>query len=535
MEKEISDADKDSGRVRGEAECLAEVTMRTSLYGIIVVNEEGIIETINPAAERMFGFSPGEAVNNNMNILMPEPYRSEHGSYVAKFITTGAKRMIGKQREVLGRKKDGTLFPIELGISEIFVGEKRKFSAMIRDVSLVYSARKKAEEENYAKSRFLTHMAHELRTPLSGVIGLLDLVSANNTSNSSMSVTDRGYISLAREASTSLLHILNDILDLSRIEAGELRLETSSFSPRAVATDAIKLFFFQAERKGVGLALHANPGVPPSLLGDCVRFRQILMNLVANAVKFTEAGEITVSLYGNTIDQATYELHVEVKDTGIGMSEETVEKKLFRSFTQADSSVSRRYGGTGLGLFICKQLCTLMRGEISATSQLGKGSTFHFWIPFTLSSQAPKDREEEEGRAKASSAAECVLPSSLRVLLAEDNSINQLVLKTMLEKSGCSHVSIAHNGAEAVDMAKNNTYDIILMDEQMPVMNGTEAAQKIRNTLSLTLPIVLVTASFVPGRRKEEIPEGMQAMLVKPVSRHELVRVINNCIDTKEP
>jgi signal transduction histidine kinase len=252
-------------------------------------------------------------------------------------------------------------------------------------------ARLRADSENQAKSAFLAHMAHELRTPLSGVIGLLDMLHVDQRNQEEAS-----YLKMAKEASASLLIILNDILDLSAIEARELKLEEFSFNPRTVAEDVTRLLSFQAESKGVKLDMSFEPAIPEQLLGDPTRLRQILLNLIGNAIKFTEHGRVTVSFKGKNCPDSpnvfvlqgilkpnAYTLGATVEDTGIGMTPETM-VGLFRPFSQGEGSIARRFGGTGLGLFICKQLCTLMGGDIDATSEVCKGSIFRFSVRLRL-------------------------------------------------------------------------------------------------------------------------------------------------------
>jgi signal transduction histidine kinase len=294
-------------------------------------------------------------------------------------------------------------------------------------------AKKKAEVENIAKSAFLAHMAHELRTPLSGIIGLLDLIN-----ETSLNPQEVGYLDMSKESAGSLLNILNDILDISAVEAGQLKLEEVIFNPRTIAEDVRRLLSLQAEKKGISLIFHHEPCIPKSLVGDPSRFRQILFNLIGNALKFTERGTIEVSFRGSpnptsssftlksSVRKVNYTLDTTVQDSGMGMTPETI-SSLFRPFAQGDPSISRRFGGTGLGLFICKQLCTLMGGDIDVTSTFEQGSIFHFSVQLGLPSR-------DESREAAPATQVSMLPP-LRILVAEDNAVNQLIMREMLKVS----------------------------------------------------------------------------------------------------
>ncbi len=344
--------------------------------------------------------------------------------------------------------------------------------------------KEKAQAKSEAKSVFLAHMSHELRTPLSGLIGLLDLINQEQ-----MKTEDLNYLQMAKDTSFSLLNILNDILDLSKIEEHKLTLETISFNPLTVTQDVIKLLSFSAKKKNLALKLTTDSSIPDILIGDPSRVRQIFMNIIGNAIKFTEKGSVKVALDGKPADEKeTYIFLVTVKDTVIGISPDNL-AKLFQPFSQAEESMSRRFGGTGLGLYITKYLCELMGGSITITSTEGAGSTVHFEINLSLPGKllyTPK--------LGISSEVPDILPP-LNILLAEDNPINQLVIKMMLERSGCS-VTLANNGIDAVKAVQcsgERSYDLAIMDGSMPDMDGLETTRRIRKFNS-DLPIIGLTA-----------------------------------------
>lgn len=393
-------------------------------------------------------------------------------------------------------------------------------------------AAKLAKSESMSKSNFLAHMAHELRTPLSGVIGLLDMV---NTESSALTSADIKYLEMSKESATLLLRILNDILDLSTVAAGQLRLEELNFNPRGIAEEVVRFFSVQAEKKGIDMILHYSPQIPETLVGDPSRLRQILFNLVGNALKFTERGAVTIDFSGTTsptcpgvflltsnMNLNYYTLDASVKDSGIGMTEETI-AQIFQPFSQADSSISRRFGGTGLGLFICKHLCALMGGDIDVTSTVGAGSAFHFSVCLRLPEQeneAVQEQKKPRGQIPR-------LPA-LRILVAEDNGVNQLILKHMLAMSGCNSVTMVWNGVEVVDAAAAGIYDVVLMDVQMPVMDGLTATKIIRKHSSV--PIIGITAHAMLSEQNDTIRSGMDACIVKPIDRKELVEAILRCL-----
>jgi len=311
--------------------------------------------------------------------------------------------------------------------------ESKRATARIQKLE---RAAKKAKRESISKSAFLAHMAHELRTPLSGVIGLLDMI---NLESESHTLENKEYLNMSKESAISLLRILNDILDLSAVAAGQLKLEELSFNPRVVAEEVIRFLSVQADKKGIKLVLHYNSNIPELLIGDPSRLRQILFNLTGNALKFTEHGDILIGFTGtqsptcpnvfylsSNLNTRVYTLDATVKDPGIGMTPDTV-SQIFQPFTQADNSFSRRFGGTGLGLFICKHLCILMGGDIDVTSTVGVGSVFHFSVCLRL-----PEREKEALEEKKPNEHIPRLPP-LRILAAEDNGVNQLILKHMLQ------------------------------------------------------------------------------------------------------
>ncbi len=358
-----------------------------ALDAIVTMDEQGYIEIFNPTAEKIFGYQATEVSGRKINLLMPESISIHHDEYIQRYLQTGQPRVIGAGREVLGQRKDGTLVPLELSISEVKVNDKHFFIGIMHDISNrkatlaeLQKAKEVAEHANQAKSEFLATMSHEIRTPMSGMIGMIELLS-----KTPLDSKQTHYIETLRSSSEALLNLINDILDFSKVEAGKLTLDIIEFDLTRLIEELTNLFAVSAHRKGLNLTCQIFPLLPVNLQGDPSRLRQILTNLLGNAIKFTEHGEVTLQtlVMAESADQVT--IHFEITDTGIGISN-TVQQQLFQAFSQADSSTTRRYGGSGLGLAISRRLVRLMGGEIHLYSQLGQGSTFWFELPFPKTS-----------------------------------------------------------------------------------------------------------------------------------------------------
>jgi CheY-like chemotaxis protein len=369
-----------------------------------------------------------------------------------------------------------------------------------------------AERANQAKSAFLAMMSHEIRTPMNGIIGLGSLLA-----DTSLSEGQTEYVEGIQFSARSLLTIINDILDFSKIEAGKLTLERTNFRLRELMRNAIQLVGAGARVKDLEIVVAMDDQVPDLLLGDEVRLRQVLLNLISNAVKFTDRGSIRVSLSADPVAEVDCVLlRVSVLDTGIGISAEGQER-LFQSFSQAESSTTRRYGGTGLGLAISKRLIELMGGEIGFESTPGEGS--RFWFTARLSLGAETQPEESKSGVERHPPAE----NCGTILVVEDNRINQKVLSHQLINLGYA-IEVAANGAEAIEKIKARRYDLVFMDVQMPVMDGFQATREIRNLdqhLS-SIPIVAVTANAFQSEREKCLSFGMDGYLTKPVDKEQL-------------
>jgi CheY-like chemotaxis protein len=373
-------------------------------------------------------------------------------------------------------------------------------------------------------------MSHEIRTPMNGVIGMSELLFST-----SLTEEQQGYAEVIQASADSLMTIINDILDFSKIEAGRVELEAIEFDPRRIVEEITGLMHEEARRKGITLTSRVAPPVPDALRGDPTRLRQVLVNLIGNAVKFTEQGGVFVRATVESEEPGAHRLRFEIQDTGIGISPET-RKLLFEPFRQADGSTTRRYGGTGLGLAISRRLVELMGGQIGVDSQPDRGSTF--WFTTAFESDAPSF-------AGGSSPAVAMLPTTAstnhrretpRILVAEDNVVNREVAVRMLDQLGY-RVDVVEDGQGAIEAASHTPYDAVLMDCQMPVLDGFEATAAIRlldGPVACT-PIIALTASAMHGDRERCLAAGMDDYITKPVRRAVLSETLRRWVRTAIP
>jgi two-component system CheB/CheR fusion protein len=415
------------------------------------------------------------------------------------------------------------------------------FVAVARDISLrkalqqeqlrAWQAMQEANEElkksraaalqaTRAKSDFLNNMSHEIRTPMNGVLGMVQLLRATELTSE-----QQRYVEIAQSSGRTLLALIDDILDLAKIEAGKLAIECIDFNLRNTVADSIDLWRFQAKAKGLEFHATMDHEIPLYVRGDPHRLRQIVNNLAANAIKFTAQGNVGLHTELINADDLRVIVRFSVTDTGIGIHPEHA-AKLFSPFVQADESTTRNYGGTGLGLAICKHLVEMMGGEIGVESGPSQGSAFWFTIAFEASDMTAADSPDSPaGGLALAEPLHNEANKALRILVAEDNHINRLVLRTLLEKLGYTAETVL-NGEEAVDALTKRTYDLVLMDCEMPVMDGYEATRQIREGSSSRVPIIAVTAHAMSGDRDRCIQSGMDDFISKPVDMQLLKQVL---------
>ncbi|MCC5805004.1 MAG: response regulator [Opitutales bacterium] len=396
------------------------------------------------------------------------------------------------------------------------------------------AARDEAEAANRAKSEFLANMSHEIRTPMNGILGMCQLLAGDDT----LSQGHRHLVDTLASSGEVLLALLNDILDLSKIEANRLKLEVAPFCPGKVVQDTVCLFAATTRMKGIELTCETAMDTDALFLGDAVRLRQILQNFLANAVKFTSKGEIHVRAAYRPLGNAVDEITLSVRDTGIGITPEK-QKRLFQPFTQADSSITRRFGGTGLGLAICARLADMMDGRIEFESAPGRGSTFTLVVPMRAAhaGESAKESAPAPQSVPAPSAGErAEAPEStpeyepIRALIAEDNAVSRKVATLLLERMGVQSDTVC-TGKEAVQAVESQSYDIVFMDCQMPEMDGFKATQEIRRREAAAsrprMPVIAMTAGATKEYKDLCRDAGMDAFIAKPVRKSELVEVLD--------
>ncbi|CEO97130.1 Histidine kinase [Plasmodiophora brassicae] len=551
---------------RKRAERMFRIAVEASPTAMILVDATMQIVLVNSKSEALFQFTRAEMVGRHLDMIIPERYRAYHASHTRFFMREPTTRAMGKgERTLYGLKKDGTEFAIAIGLNVINGNEKEEGMMVLASITdmtekiemeNVIKSSQVALEASHLKSIFLANMTHEIRTPMSDIISTMDLLASTE-----LSEEQRLYVDMLKDSSRTLMGILNNVIDFSKIEAGNTETEFVEFDLCDLVDKAQALFSGRAA--GRNIAFHVSrPDTPIVVVSDEVKVRQVLLNILDNAIKFTGEGSITLQLdivepvhdtrpwlplsssppTGSELNTVT--VRFTVADTGIGMSQDAM-SDLFNDFYQADQSTTRRYGGTGLGLAICKKLIQILGGTISVESEEGKGSTFMITLAFACTNTPSAVRDsvaDRECGSKNSSGVQARQPEEtwqraaarLHILVVEDNDVNRSILQRVLQKLG-HDVEIATDGIQAVAMLEEPVrYDIVFMDCQMPVMDGYEATKIIRAMPQRrTLPIIALTASAIKGDRERCLEVGMNEYLTKPIRMEKLKEMINNFVGVR--
>lgn len=504
--------------------------------GMVLVDDQGLIVFVNSQIENMFGYQRQELIGQPVEILVPPRFRANHPGLRRSFMAAPVARPMGAGRDLFALKKDGTEMPVEIGLNPMSTDSRTYVLASIIDISERKRAEEliKARDEALAlsklKSAFIANISHELRTPLSGILGMNELLLQMN-----LGAEQKEAAEAIREAAQSLLSIVNDILDIARIEAGKLTLNSVPMNVFELVQQAVRVLSELARKKKLRLIATLDNAIPEYVLGDLDRIRQVLLNLIGNAVKFTDSGQVTVSATVEREEQEFVEMRFAVSDTGIGIEESQI-NTLFEPFRQLDSSPTRRYGGTGLGLSICKTLVEMMGGTIGAESVIGQGSTFWFTIPLRqLEREHPLPESGRAEPSRRSSTEDGAPVDGHLVLIAEDNALLQTLALKQLRKLGLE-AHLVTTGYQAVSAATEIAFDLILMDISMPELDGLEATRRIREfekTIGRHTPIIAMTAAAMKSDLQRCRDAGMDDYLAKPVAIEELKAKLQNWLLVK--
>lgn len=512
-----------------ESENKIRIILDNSAAGITLTDELERIVSWNKFTEELFGMKKKDLYLKHVSCLYP---KDEWDKIRASNI-----RKIGSMHHMETKivRKNGETIEIELSVNILLDSEKNIIGSVgiMQDITkqkrtqeMLIQAKLAAEEASSAKSLFLANMSHEVRTPINTVIGMIDL-----TLDTPLNGEQKENLEVAKDASVNLLSLLNDILDLSRVEAGKIRLEDIEFHLHNVANSVTKGMSVLAKNKNLATVLNIHKDVPELVLGDPVRLRQVLVNLINNAIKFTHKGKIITEIKVASRTGGEVMLLFSVIDEGIGIPKDK-QDKIFDIFAQADDSTTRRFGGTGLGLAISKRLVEMMGGRIWAESEVSKGSTFNFTATFKLVKESALSSVADMDLAGVDEKFIEEQLKGLKVLLAEDNLINQKIAVKLLEKQGWT-VSAVDNGQEAVNRAINDNFDVVLMDANMPVLDGLEATKLIRDNERTTgkhVPIIALTARAMQEDRSRCLNAGMDGYVTKPIDRKELFLTIGKIV-----
>ncbi|MEK3706014.1 PAS domain S-box protein [Paenibacillus sp. FSL R7-0198] len=510
-----------------------ELILNTVTEGIFGLDADGITMFMNPAAASMFGYEAKEFIGKNSHPIIH--HTRADGSHLPQeecpihmTVLDGQRRSI---KEDVFWRKDGSSFLVQYQVTPIIEqGQIQGAVVVFNDVTgerEIVRAKETAELAAQAKSEFLSMVSHEIRTPMNGIVGMTELLIGTD-----LSEEQREYAEIIRDSGDALLNILNDILDFSKLESGKMALAYEPFALRKMLEQVAELFKPRADEKHLEIRYRLNPSIPEFMVGDAIRIRQILVNLVGNALKFTDQGSIDVAvdiIKGRKPEDSV--LDFAVQDTGIGIPADKLDQ-LFQSFSQLHPVINRKYGGTGLGLVISKRLVEIMGGSISVESIEGEGSTFRFAVP-AASVDASAEQTASQFHHDRTRQSDKV---AMRILVAEDHPVNRKILREYLEKLGYQ-ADVCTNGVEAIDAISQNAYDIVLMDIHMPVMDGLKATDLLHRLIPQDRipPIIAVTGNTKREDKEACLEIGMRDFISKPVMLSELKRVLQQWGPRDEP
>ncbi len=512
--------------------------------GIVITDQAGLIKYFNQSAMRQLGSKYGLSINDHFGIPLCAGEKTNLQALDGSILEMRACEIDWNQEPCfLAILQDVTE---HLRIQEDLRRHRDHLNALVQEqMQDLLTAKEAAEAGSRAKSEFLSKVSHELRTPMNGVLGMAGLLADMVEGEK-----EQEYVQTIIESGDAMLELVNELLDYSRIEAGQFRLRPGEFDLRNVLGEVVRLVKPGADGKGLDFELRYAPEIPAQLYGDGSRIRQIVLNFLSNAVKFTDSGRVTLSATCNAADESRGRICVWVEDSGCGIPPESIDT-VFLPFRQVDDSITRVKGGTGLGLAICRELAGMMGGEVGVSSVLGEGSRFWFEVTLPLARGRPKNagllgEEFLEGaenipnlslvKSLKSGNFEHIIPVGTRVLLAEDNTVNQMVCCRMLERLNCL-VEVAVDGKKAVEMWSLGRYDVILMDYHMPAMDGIEATAHIRraeHTVERRIPIIALTADVKEETRDACMAAGMDGFMSKPIKLEPLARALCAALETAE-